>query len=293
MLESDRLLDTETTGVADEDRIIQLSYLVVNENAEIEEVHDELCSAPLDIKFDAMAIHHIVPEALEDKPTCKETKAFARLNELNSPENLMVIQNAKFDLDMLAKEGFSSNMKLVDTFRILRAKYPNDTPHGLQHKRYQWGLYKAEQAIIDKLGVEVKAHDALGDVIVLKNLFDRLASEQDLHVMMELCSKPILLEIMPFGKNKGKTFEYLAINERNALQYMLDKFDLDDDLLFTITHNMDATKNSVSLTLGFGKYKGQSPEEVISHDRGYLEWMRDKAENISAELKAEILRVLN
>jgi len=35
-------------------------------------------------------------------------------------------------------------------------------------------LYKKEQAIIDSLGVEVRAHDALGDVIVLKNHFDYL-----------------------------------------------------------------------------------------------------------------------
>jgi len=286
------ILDTETTGTLEEDRIIQLSFLVVNENAEIEEVHDDLCLAPLDIKFDAMAIHHIVPEVLAGKPTCKETKSFARLNELNTSDNLMVIQNAKFDLDMLAKEDFTSNMQLVDTFRILRAFYPLDTPHGLQQKRYQWGLYRFEQAIIDKLGVEVKAHDALGDVIVLKNLFDRLTSEQNLNTMIELCSKPMLLETMTFGKHKGKTFEHLALNERNSLQYMLDKFDLDDDLLHTITHHMQASKDSVVLTLGFGKYKGQTPKEVVEHDKKYLEWMRDKAENISVELKDEIIRIL-
>jgi exodeoxyribonuclease X len=286
------ILDTETTGTLEEDRIIQLSYLVVNENAEILEVHDDLCSVSLDIKYDAMAIHHIVPEALMNKPICKETKAFKRLLELNTPDNLMVIQNAKFDLDMLSKEDFTCKMKLVDTFRILRANYPLDTPHGLQHKRYQWGLYKFEQDIIDKLGVEIKAHDALGDVIVLKNLFDRLANEQNVDSMIELCAKPILLKTLTFGKHKGKDFNFLAINERSSLQYMLDKFDLDDDMLYTIKYHMEQSKDDVILTLGFGKYKGQTPEDVITHDRGYLEWIRDKAENITSELKDEIIRVL-
>jgi len=136
------ILDTETTGTLKEDRICQLSYLVLNQDGTIEEVHDDLCLAPLAIKFDAMAIHHITPQALENKPKCVDTNAYARLCELNTPQNLMVIQNAKFDLDMLAKEGFNLEMKLVDTFRIMRAKYPLDTPHGLQFKRYQWGLYK-------------------------------------------------------------------------------------------------------------------------------------------------------
>lgn len=287
------ILDTETTGTLEEDRICQLSYLVLNEKSEIEEVHDDLCTPPLAMKYDAMAIHHITPEMLEGKPTCQETKAFKRLNELNTSENLIVIQNAKFDLDMLAKEGFTSKMQLIDTFRVLRAKYPLDTPHGLQYKRYQLGLYKHEQAIIDKLGVEVKAHDALGDVIVLKNLYDHLLTEQDQHAMMTLCSSPITLEYMPFGKHKGKRFEELALSERSSLEYMLKSFDLDIDLLHTFNYYLEATKNDVVLTLGFGKYKGMRPDEIAQSDIGYLKWLRDKAENISDELRNEIISVLD
>ncbi len=286
------ILDTETTGVADEDRIIQLSYLVVNQNGEIEEVHDALCSAPLPIKFDSMAIHHITPEMLEGKPACVDTAAYARLNELNTPDNLMVIQNAEFDLDMLQKEGFTSAMQLVDTFRILRAQYPYDTPHGLQYKRYQLGLYKKEQAIIDSLGVEVKAHDALGDVIVLKNLFDHLTIEQDLDMMIKLCRGPILLEIMTFGKHKGKRFEDLAVTDRNSLRYMMENFDLDADLSYTMAHFMEKAKGQVKLTIGFGKYKGQKPEDVVKEDPDYLKWMRDKADRIDPELKEAITKVL-
>lgn len=287
------ILDAETTGILPEDRICQLSYLVVNEDGSIEEVHDELCTPLLDIKFDSMAVHHITPQMLVGKAACVDTKALQRLHELNTSQNLLVIQNAAFDLDMLAKEGFYSEMQLIDTFRILRAQYPLDTPHGLQYKRYQWGLYLKEQAIIDELGVSVRAHDALGDVIVLKNLFDRLSDEQNIKDMIDLCTKPILLQYMPFGKHKGKEIDYLAIHERSALQYMLGNFDLDADMLHTIEYYLNANKENVILTLGFGKYKGQTPAEVAAHDRAYLEWIRDKAENISAELKNEIVKVLS
>jgi exodeoxyribonuclease X len=286
------ILDTETTGILQEDRICQLSYLVVDIDSQILELHNELCKPPLDIKFDAMAVHHITPDMVETSVTCKETLAFKRLGELNIPENLLVIQNAKFDLDMLAKEGFTSQMQLVDTFRILRAKYPLDFPHGLQYKRYQWGLYKAEQAIIDKLGVEIKAHDALGDVIVLKNLFDRLLLEQSLEDMIGLCKGPILLEYMPMGKFKGMLISELVVTERSSLQYMLDKMDLDEDLLYTLNYYLDASTKDVIITFGFGKYKGQTPEQVAQTDKGYLQWARDKAENISSELKEEINKVL-
>jgi exodeoxyribonuclease X len=201
----------------------------------------------------------------------------------------MVIQNATFDLDMLAKEGFELKMQLIDTFRVLRAKYPLDgTSHGLQYRRYQWGLYEKEQAIIDKLGVAIQAHDALGDVIVLKNLFDKLVGEISIEVMIELCSEPILLEYMPMGKFKGQKISEIALNERDTLHYMLSKMDLDEDIKYSFNHHLEATAASVVATFGFGKFKGLTPAEVLLEDKGYLLWVRDKAQNISTELKKAV-----
>jgi exodeoxyribonuclease X len=252
----------------------------------------DLCTPPLPIKFDAMAIHHITPKQIEGTPPCIQTEAFKKLESLNTPENVLVIQNAEFDLKMLAKEGFESKMRLIDTFRILRAKRPRDTPHGLQHKRYQYGLYKKEQAIIDALDVEVNAHNALGDVIVLKNLFDHLLQEYSAEEMIALCSKPILLEYMPFGKHKGERIEDVALSDRGSLDYMLANFDLDEDVRHSLQHWLEATKERVILTIGFGKYKGMTPEEVAQNDPQYLEWMYNKAERLSPEMREAIGKVL-
>ena len=286
------ILDTETTGVLEEDRIIQLSYLVTDASGKIEEVHNEFCQAPLDIKFDAMAIHHITPEELEGKPECTELKGFERLHELNTPDNLIVIQSAEFDLGMLAKEGFVSQMQLVDTFRIHRFFYHED-PHGLQYNRYALGLYKKEAAQMEVLGVQIAAHDALGDVIVLKNFYDYLLNDHKEAKMIEMCSKPILMDLMPFGKHKGKRIEEVATSERRSLAYMLDTFDLDQDLRYSFQYYYDLMKDKASLIIGFGKYKGKAPADVVSEDRAYLEWMANKAENIMPELKTEIKRVLD
>ncbi|MDY0117861.1 MAG: 3'-5' exonuclease, partial [Sulfurimonadaceae bacterium] len=239
------ILDTETTGVSELDRICQLSYIVLGSDGKIEEIHNEFCTPPLAITFEAMAIHHITPEMLEGTSTCRETKAYKRLCELNIPDNIMVIQNAEFDLDMLAKEGFVFNMQLVDTFRILRASYPHDTPHGLQFKRYQWGLYKKEHALMREYGIEIKAHDALGDVVVLKHLYEKMLEEHTAEEMIELCAKPIILEFLTFGKHKGKRFEDVAIESRNDLRFMLDTFDLDGDLRASLEYHMEATKSQV------------------------------------------------
>lgn len=286
------ILDTETTGVLEEDRIIQLSYLVTDAQGNIEEVHNEFCQAPLDIKYDAMAIHHITPEELEGKPACTELVGFARLNELNTPENVIVIQSAEFDLGMLEKEGFVSKMRLIDTFRIHRFFY-HDDPHGLQYNRYALGLYKKEAAQMAELGVKISAHDALGDVIVLKNFYDHLLQEHDMHKMIEMCSGPILMDLMPFGKHKGKRIQEVAISERRSLAYMLETFDLDQDLQYSFQYYYDLMKDKASLVISFGKHKGKTPADIVNEDRSYLEWMHNKAENIAVELKVEIKRVLD
>ena len=287
------VLDTETTGMLEKDRICQLSYLVLNEDFEIEEVHNDLCMPPLPISYEAMAIHHITPEMLEGEPSCVQTKAYKRLLELNSPANLMVIQNAAFDLGMLSKEGFALQMNLIDTFRILRAYYPQDgTSFSLQYKRYQWGLYKEEEGVAKKLGITIKAHDALGDVIVLKHLFERLCEEHSMPKMILLCSEPIVLSHIPYGKNKGKKFVDIARTDRQDLHYMLNANGLDADVKASILHALDATKESVTLTIGFGKYAGKTPEEVLEIDRNYLLWMVNKMDNLNAELKEAIEKIL-
>jgi len=286
------VLDTETTGMLEKDRICQLSYLVLNEEFEIEEVHNDLCKPPLTISFEAMAIHHITPEMIEGEPTCVQTKAYKRLCELNSIENIIVIQNATFDLGMLAKEGFSSQMNLIDTFRVLRAFYPNDGSFALQFKRYQWGLYKQEEDLAKKLGITIKAHDALGDVIVLKHLFERLYEEHSMPKMILLCSEPIVLSHIPFGKNRGKKFVDVARTDRQDLQYMLNSNGLDVDVKASILHALESTKENVILTISFGKYAGKTPLEVLEIDRNYLVWMVNKMDNLSSELKEAIEKVL-
>lgn len=287
------VLDTETTGMFEKDRICQLSYLVLNEEFEIEEIHNDLCMPPLPISFEAMAIHHITPEMLEGEPSCVQTKAYKRLCELNVQTNILVIQNAAFDLGMLAKEGFTSQMNLIDTFRILRAYYPLDgSSFSLQYKRYQWGLYREEEGLAQKLGITIKAHDALGDVIVLKILFERLCEEHSMPKMILLCSKPIILSHIPYGKNRGKKFVDVAQSDCQDLYYMLNSNGIDDDVKASLLHALESTKENVTLTIGFGKYAGKTPLEVLELDRNYLLWMVNKMDNLNAELKEAIEKVL-
>ncbi len=236
------ILDTETTGAGENDRVIQLGYMVLG--AKEVEVHNELCSSEVPMSIGAMEVHNITPDMIEGKPVCTELDAYKRLLELNTPENYMIIHNAPFDIGMLEKEGFSLEMKLIDTLRVAKHVYPDSDYHRLQYFRYSLELYKEEEAEAAKLGIELKAHDALGDVLFLKLLLSKLRKavqekfpgENDVDKMVALTQEPVFItKPMRFGKHKGKTIQELAHEDAGYLRWMMENMqNLDEDTRYTI-----------------------------------------------------------
>lgn len=233
------LLDTETTGVEEEDRICQLAFLILDKNGM--EAHESLCRPPLPISLKAMSIHHITNEMLEDKPPFAECESGKKLEELNKEENILIIQNAPFDLGMLAKEGFEWKGQLIDTLRCIKHLEPNHESHALQYLRYALGFYKEEEAIAQELGVAIKAHDALGDVIVLNLLMKYLVRkvDRDINRLVELTNTPILYETITFGakyKRGEDRYEDIVKTDRRYLEWAMNNLALDDDVKYSIRH---------------------------------------------------------
>ncbi len=236
------LLDTETTGAGEEDRIIQLGFMVLD--GKNVEVYNDLCTAPLPIGYGAMEVHGITPEMIEGKPACPETTAYQALCALNIPDNVLIIHNAPFDLGMLSKEDFTSQMRLIDTLRCARHLFDDEEAHRLQYFRYRLGLYKIEQTEADALGIEVKAHDAIGDVLVLKlfltelrkRLQERFEGVNPIDKMVELTQTPVFYtRPLKFGKYKGKTLTEIAEADKGYLTWMLGNMEnLDEDMRYSI-----------------------------------------------------------
>lgn len=237
------ILDTETTGVSEEDRVIQLGYMVLG--AKEVEVQNEFFSSNIPIKFGAMEVHGITQEMLEGKSPITSSASYARLNELNTPDNYMIIHNAPFDLGMLEKEGFNTKMKVIDTLRVAKHIYKDEEAHRLQYFRYKMGLYKLEQEEASKLGIVVKAHDAIGDVLVLKLFLSELRKavskifpdDNPVDKMVDLTNTPILIEKFRFGKHKGKAVREVAVEDAGYLRWMLSSMEnLDDDMKYTLNN---------------------------------------------------------
>ena len=237
------LFDTETTGAGANDRIIQVGAMVVHGRDEIE-VFDELCLADVPIGIEAMEIHNITPDVIENQPPYAELTFTKKLLEYNHADNYLIAHNITFDLGMLEKEGFQNNYTLIDTLRCAKHLLPDSPYHRLQYLRYALELYKTEGAEANKLGITIKAHDAIGDVLVMKLLLSelvKLTQEKFTGInpmvkLAELTQTPVLIKIFKFGKYKNREIEEIVKADKGYITWMQNNLELDEDLAYTLEY---------------------------------------------------------
>jgi DNA polymerase III epsilon subunit-like protein len=235
------LFDTETTGNGIEDRIIQIGGILL-ENGNKPIVYDELCSTDKEISFEAMAVHNITPEIIKDKPSFLKSNFYTMLMENNESSNFLIAHNISFDLGMLQKEGFVNNYTLIDTLRCAKHLLPDERSHALQYLRYSQGLYKDEEQEAQKLDITIKAHDAIGDVLVMKLLLSKLKevineqypNENPMNKLTELTNTPVMIKSFKFGKYKDRLIEEIAMEDGGYLTWMLKSLELDEDMEYTL-----------------------------------------------------------
>ena len=235
------LFDTETTGNQDDDKIIQFGAMIVDQKGKVE-AFDELCSTDVAIKLVAMEVHNITPDLLNGKPKAIETDFYKKLEELNSNENYLIAHNISFDMGIIKKEGFVNQYQLIDTLRCAKHLFPELPYHRLQYIRYALELYKIEEIEATKHNIIIKAHDAIGDVLVMKLFLSKLVGKcreiypdyNPIEKLAELTKTPVFIQTFKFGKYKGKDVEQVAREDAGYLNWMRSNMELDEDLKYTL-----------------------------------------------------------
>jgi len=210
--------DTETTGGAEHDRLLQLA---IKERGIETPVLNAAYKPPLPISIDSMAVHHITEKMVADKPLFSEAPEYTALKELFEDERTVAVaHNAAFDIGMLAREDIAP-AQTICTYKVSRALDPQELigQYRLQYLRY-----------FLELEVEAVAHDAFGDVLVLEAVFERLlaklveqkgSEEAALEEMLAISARPMLFTTLRFGKHKGKKITDIARMDRGYLEWLL------------------------------------------------------------------------
>ncbi len=234
------IFDTETTGLDSEDKIIQIGAIIVDtDNKEYKEKFDELFSCDIPIKIEAMSTHGIRNEHIKDKPKFKDSKFWKILNELNNNENYLIAHNLDFDLAMLEKYGFDNKFNSIDTLQCSKHLFAINEQinsvyklqnYKLQTFRYLLLTEDEENEEANKFGIEIKAHNAIGDVVILK-LFLRklyiqvqkkykLKTKDILDKLVNLTNELAEVKILNFGKYRGETIKQIYQKDSGYIKWL-------------------------------------------------------------------------
>ena len=236
--------DTETTGNTEKDFLIQIAYKSKDGS------FTGLYKPEIKIPPEASAIHHITNKMVANKPTFKESTDQMFIKKLfEEKDSVVVAHNAPFDLAIIKKENIEPK-NFICTLRLARYldKEEKIDRYNLQYLRY----------LLD-IELEATAHDAMGDVLVLEKLFERLKNKMMLEIttegekkqtedevikkMIEISSHPSLLHTFKFGKHNGKRIEDVIKIDRGYLQWLLDQKlngdGIDEDWIYTLKHYLE------------------------------------------------------
>jgi DNA polymerase-3 subunit epsilon/exodeoxyribonuclease X len=229
-------IDLETTGLESVDKIVSLA--IVYENS----YQYELVNEKKKISAIASSVHHITNEMITDKKSFQESSIYKFLVTHNNEENILVAHNISFDIAFLASAGFIWRGGIIDTLRVTKHLIPECEFFSLQILRYELKLYRDERALCLKYGIKdaLLAHNALGDVLVTKLLFEILLESASEDEMLSLSFKKVLLEKFSFGKYKGRYIEEICLNDSSYVSWLLHSAsDLDEDLQYSIRYYLE------------------------------------------------------
>lgn len=230
--------DTETTGNEQKDFLIQIAYKSGGEN------FTGLYKPPIKIPPEASAIHHITNKMVENRPSFRDSGDLPKIKEMFEDKNTVVIaHNAPFDLMVIQKENINP-ANFICTLRLARYldKEEKIEKYNLQYLRY----------LLD-IEIDATAHNALGDVLVLEELFNRLKKkiieienldeERAIQKMIEISSHPSLIKTLNFGKHKGRKVEEVLNIDRGWLEWLLREKEnsdqVDEDWIYTLRYYLE------------------------------------------------------
>lgn len=212
------LADCETTGVSPSDRMVEVAWLLMNEDFKILDEGHSLINPERPIPAGASAVHGITMKDVESAPTADEYFYDVLGNKLGSVDAIFTAHNAPFDMRYLGPYLPDATPQMC-TLRLARKLYPDVDNHKLGTLVYALGLD------VDKS----RFHSADGDMIILMSLLGKMTEDfgYTLWDLFEAANTPIQMTKMTFGKHKGTPLKDLP---PSYVTWLLKLDNLDPDL---------------------------------------------------------------
>jgi len=223
-------LDTETTGVEETDRLFEVAYIAGDLAVEALYTPAENKKMPLM----ATSITDVTDEMLEGKPLFKDSLEYKEL-ELLLQTHILVAHNAKFDVDMLEKEGLKVP-QYIDTLKLAHRLPEAESieTFKLNYLRHYYKIPNSGGAL----------HRALTDTEYLRSVFEKLTGELKMtdEEMMTVTREMLIPIKIRFGMHAGKRWDEL---EKQYVIWIRDKSTMDQETKAVANYYLTGQKTLV------------------------------------------------
>lgn len=211
--------DTETTGVAVSDRVVEVAWCEIDDGFNVLAQGSSLINPGIPIPAGASAVHGIRDRDVRDAPTMEQYFGDTLGNRFGHGDIVLIAHNAAFDARYLAPY-FPEDFQRLCTLRLARKVYPDADNHKLATLKFYLDLCADETD---------RFHSADGDTDVLLALLGKLHEDtgMELDELLHFCVQPIEVSKMPFGKHRNTPLKDLP---RSYVSWLLGLPDLDSDL---------------------------------------------------------------
>lgn len=218
---SSLILDTETHSL--NGFPIEISYMPVTLDEtglqiQQDQIYDEYFSLDkgTQIHFASMAIHHILPQDLVNKPHFYQFR-------LPKQTVYLIGHNVDYDVQAIARCGQDiQHIKPICTLALARHIWPQLESHALGTLSYFISDNFEETRELLK-----NAHNAKTDILLTAKLLEKIiqhAQIQSIEQLYQYATQARLPQYMPFGKHKGLALTEIPID---YVQWLLRQNDLD------------------------------------------------------------------
>lgn len=217
--------DTETSGLSATAKAVEIAWFEIDPHHNIlDKVHSRL-DPMVPIEPGASGVHGITNKMVEDSPSEEQFfKLFVPGGAILGP-SILVAHNAPFDVRFYGP-WMPELIGTICTLRCSRILYPEAQNHKMQTLRFMLDLEAGD------------AHSALGDVVTLYSLIERIKQDFGLSVLdlIDLQKKAVPIEKMTFGKHRGVPLKDVP---RDYFQWLMKQEKVDPDLMVAMKNILE------------------------------------------------------
>lgn len=226
------VLDTETSGLGDDAKCVELGFIEIDEDFNILNEHQTLLDPQCMIAPAASAVHGLVADDLKDSPTIEEyfsvddPSCYGR--KFTDP---CVLIGHKVSFDFRFVKDFFNVQGLLCTLLWSRRLYPDMDNAKLTTMSYALNLPRPKEA-----------HRVLSDCTTALHLVKHVSERTGLTLpqLVEASKAPMQLSTVPIGKHAGKTWDELPAP---YLRWMSDVITDDLDIAFSVQQELQRRKS--------------------------------------------------